>query len=190
MNTALRQADAHARSLQDLPEWQRLQTLRGAFGNVWRVLKDRAGEHLDRLMGDSRVADFIRKVSVRACEKVAGLAQAGADRLRRDDGRAPGKKRDLPSAEALLRLGNAAFSYSAPPSPRGRHRTRWTSRTCGRWGKPWPARCREPGPGFLPRLPAAGRPRPSGPWKGPPRTAGHLRRGGSPEQKQSRKPQR
>ncbi|RPK69976.1 hypothetical protein EES45_36260 [Streptomyces sp. ADI97-07] len=45
VNEALQQADEHASALQDLPEWQRLQTVRGAFGNLMSVLKQRAGEH-------------------------------------------------------------------------------------------------------------------------------------------------
>ncbi|WP_455361269.1 DEAD/DEAH box helicase family protein [Streptomyces sp. SYSU K21746] len=114
VNTALRQADEHAPALQDLPEWQRIQTVRGAFGNLMRVIKERAGEHLDKLMGDGRVADFFRRVSLRACEKVAGWAQAGADRLRRDDERGTEQREDLPSTDALLRLGDAALEYSGP----------------------------------------------------------------------------
>ena len=114
VNTALRQADAHAEVLQNLPEWQRVQTVRGAFGNLVRVLRERAGEHADRLMGDGRVSEFFRRVSLRACEKIAGWAQAGADRLRRDDERNPEHRGDRRSAEALLRLGDAASAYSAP----------------------------------------------------------------------------
>ncbi|MFD4865297.1 hypothetical protein [Streptomyces sp. NPDC058412] len=194
VNTTLRQADVHARSLQDLPEWQRLQTLRGAFGNVWQVLKARAGEHFDRLVGDSRVGDFFRKVSVRVCEKVAEWAQAGADRLRRDVERAPGERGDLPSAEALLRLGDAAQSYSAPPSPPGQASDAVDIRVMRTMGEA----LARPMPGARPRIsPSAARGR-STTSKRPVQksapdgteSAGHLRRGGGPEQKQSRKPQR
>ncbi|MFE3603437.1 DEAD/DEAH box helicase family protein [Streptomyces sp. NPDC059142] len=114
VNTALRQADAHAPAVRDLPEWQHIQTVRGAFGNLMTVMKERAGEHIGKLMADSRVADFVRRVSIRVCEKIAELAQAAADRLRRDDGRSTEQPRDLPSADALLRLGDAAAGYSGP----------------------------------------------------------------------------
>ncbi|UQI49853.1 hypothetical protein M1P56_35790 (plasmid) [Streptomyces sp. HU2014] len=110
VNMALREADAHAPALQELPEWQRIQGVRGAFSHLMTVIKERAGEHFDKLMGDGRVADFVRRVSIGVCEKVAGWAQAGADRLRRNDDRGTG----LPSAEALLRLGDAAFEYRGP----------------------------------------------------------------------------
>ncbi|MFF3127796.1 hypothetical protein ACFVRD_37130 [Streptomyces sp. NPDC057908] len=115
VNAALRQADEHAPALQDLPEWQRIQTVRGAFGNLMHVMKERAGEHFGKLMGDGRVTDFVRRASLYVCEKVAGWAQAGADRLRRDDERGTEQQRgDLPSADALLRLGDAALEYRGP----------------------------------------------------------------------------
>jgi hypothetical protein len=119
VNTALRQADEQTPALQDLPEWQRIQTVRGAFGNLMRVIKERAGEHVDKLMGDSRVADFLRRASLRVCEKVAGWAQAGADRLRRDDESGTEQRGDLPGTDALKRLGEATLEYSGttPPPP-------------------------------------------------------------------------
>jgi hypothetical protein len=114
VNTALGEADAHAPALQDLPEWQRIQTVRGAVGHLFRVIRERAGEHFGRLMGDGRVADFVRRVSLRACERIAGWAQAGADRLRALDERGTDRREELPSAEALLRLGGAASAYRGP----------------------------------------------------------------------------
>ncbi|MGW3200078.1 hypothetical protein ACWDBD_37040 [Streptomyces sp. NPDC001118] len=114
VNTALRGADTHAEMLKDLPEWQELQTLRGAWSNLWRVIGERAGEFIDRLTSDNRVSEFFRKVSLKVCEKVAELAQKGADKLRRPDERDAEAGQDLPSAEALLRLGDAAFTYSSP----------------------------------------------------------------------------
>ncbi|MFE7212528.1 SNF2-related protein [Streptomyces sp. NPDC057611] len=114
VNTALREADAHAPALRHLPEWQRIQSVRGAFGHLMHVIKERAGEHFGKLMADSRVTDFVRRVSIRACEKVAGWAQSAADRLRRTDERDTDKREDLPSAEALLRLGDAALEYRGP----------------------------------------------------------------------------
>ncbi|MGW2724127.1 DEAD/DEAH box helicase family protein [Streptomyces sp. NPDC001492] len=120
VNTALRQADTHAEDLKNLPEWQELQTVRGAFANLGRVLKERAGEFLGRLMADDRVQNFFRKASLKVCEKIAELAQKGADKLRRPDEQSSEGARDLPSAEALLRLGDAAFAYSSPrPGPGG-----------------------------------------------------------------------
>jgi N12 class adenine-specific DNA methylase/SAM-dependent methyltransferase len=123
VNAALRKADVHGDVLQGLPEWQQVQTVRGALGNLVRVLKDRAGERFSDLMSDGRVGDFFRRLGIRVCERIAGWAQAGADRLRRDDERGPGQRPDLPSAEALLELGDAAFAYSSarrggtPPRP-------------------------------------------------------------------------
>ncbi|MFC7871977.1 DEAD/DEAH box helicase family protein [[Kitasatospora] papulosa] len=114
VNEALRRTDEHTPALQDLPEWQRLQTVRGAFSNLMRVMKERAGQHFGKLMEDGRVADFVRRTSIRVCERIAGWAQAGADRLRRDDGRGTEQRGALPSADALLRLGDAALEYRGP----------------------------------------------------------------------------
>ncbi|MEV6147036.1 DEAD/DEAH box helicase family protein [Streptomyces sp. NPDC051992] len=109
VNTALREADAHAPALQDLPEWQRIQSVRGAFGHLMHVMKERAGEHFGKFMADSRVSNFVRRLSIAACEGVAGWAQAAADKLR-----GPDERGELPSAEALLRLGDAALDYRGP----------------------------------------------------------------------------
>jgi hypothetical protein len=114
VNAALRDADAHAPALQDLPEWQRIQSVRGAFGHLMHVIKERAGEHLGNFMADSRVSDWLRRVSIRACEKVAEWAQGAADKMRRPDERGTDKREGLPSAEALQRLGDAALEYSRP----------------------------------------------------------------------------
>ncbi|MGW3154627.1 hypothetical protein [Streptomyces sp. NPDC001089] len=123
VNAALGRADAHAPALQDLPEWQKIQTVRGAFGHLVRVIRERAGEYVNRLMGDHRVGNFLRKISIRVCEKVAQLAQAGADRLRRG-----GKQEaDTSAAGALQDLGDAATAYAStgeghsgpPPASRG-----------------------------------------------------------------------
>ncbi|MGC5000587.1 DUF6884 domain-containing protein [Streptomyces sp. DT195] len=113
VNSALHQADTHAAALQDLPEWQELQTVRGAVGHLFRVMRARAGEHFERLMGDNRVGEFFRKVSINACEKVAGWAQAGADRLRRRG------EENTPAADALRDVANAASTYSSPDAGRG-----------------------------------------------------------------------
>ncbi|MFF4442434.1 hypothetical protein [Streptomyces sp. NPDC001621] len=115
VNAGLQQADRHAVALQDLPEWQQIQTVRGAVGHLFRVMKERAGEAFDRLMGDNRVGEFFRKVSIRACEKVAHWAQAGADYLRRRGGK---KEVDAPAADALRGLAEAATAYSTPGGSR------------------------------------------------------------------------
>ncbi|MFC9164420.1 hypothetical protein ACFTZ8_26875 [Streptomyces fungicidicus] len=107
VNAALQQADTHATALQNLPEWQQIQTVRGAFGHLFRVMKERAGERFDRLMGDHRVGDFFRKVSIAACEKVAEWAQAAADRLRR-------RGSDEPAADALRDVADTATAYASP----------------------------------------------------------------------------
>ncbi|MFI9155713.1 hypothetical protein [Streptomyces sp. NPDC053367] len=116
VNVALQQADAHASTLQQLPEWQRIQTVRGAFTHLWRVIRERAGEHWGRLLQDDRVGNFFRGVGVRVCEGIASWAQRGADRLRRSGQEA---LTTLPSAEALLRLGDAALAYSGRPHSAG-----------------------------------------------------------------------
>ncbi|PJE97141.1 hypothetical protein CUT44_14260 [Streptomyces carminius] len=111
VNAALQQADTHATALQNFPEWQKIQTVRGAFGHLFRVMKERAGEHFDRLMGDHRVGEFFRKISITACEKVAGWAQAAAGRLRR---RGEGTGSDAPAADALRGVADAASAYASP----------------------------------------------------------------------------
>lgn len=115
VNTALREADTHAPTLQDLPEWQELQTVRGAVKNLWNVIKEKAGDSWDRLIGDARVQRFFRTVSIRACDAIAGWAQAGADRLRDHASTTNGDSLhdSLPTAQALLALGDTAAAYSA-----------------------------------------------------------------------------
>ncbi|MEV6731473.1 MULTISPECIES: hypothetical protein [unclassified Streptomyces] len=96
-----------ARAGVHLAAAQKIQTVRGVAGHLWTVLKDRAGEYFDQLRSDVRVSAFFRDLSARACDKIAGWAQAAADRLRQDTwGSEHGG--DLPSAEALLHLGAAA----------------------------------------------------------------------------------
>ncbi|MBW1603530.1 hypothetical protein JJV70_15740 [Streptomyces sp. JJ66] len=124
VNFALQQADTHGAALQDLPEWQKIQTVRGAVGHLFRVMRERAGEHFERLLGDNRVGEFFRKVSINACEKVAGWAQAGADRLRR---RGEERGADAAAANSLGDVADAASAYSSsgggrvgtPPAERG-----------------------------------------------------------------------
>ncbi|MFF9892985.1 hypothetical protein ACF1G1_26095 [Streptomyces albidoflavus] len=114
VNSTLQQADTHADALQDLPEWQKIQTVRGAVGHLARVLRERAGEYFERLMGDTRVGEFFRKISINACEKIAGWAQAGADRLRH---RGEEKGTDTAAADALGDVADASSAYSSPGGP-------------------------------------------------------------------------
>ncbi|MFI8952185.1 hypothetical protein ACIGO6_37570 [Streptomyces sp. NPDC053750] len=108
---ALRQTDTHAAALQSFPEWQRLQTVRGATAHLWNVLREQAGEYFGRLRTDLRVQGFWRTVSLRSAATVGQCAQALADRLRN------GLRGDLPTAEALLKLSDAALAYSTPGIP-------------------------------------------------------------------------
>ncbi|MEW1551337.1 DUF6884 domain-containing protein [Streptomyces tsukubensis] len=116
VNTALQQADTHAAALQDLPEWQRIQTVRGAVGHLVRVMKERAGQHFDRLFGDNRVGEFFRKLSISACDRVAGWAQAASGHLRR---LGEGRESNAAAADALRDVADAATAYSTPGGERG-----------------------------------------------------------------------
>ncbi|MFD3874297.1 hypothetical protein [Streptomyces sp. NPDC058623] len=108
---AASEADAHADELKHHPEWQKIQTIRGALANVWDVMKEKAGPAWSRLTNDIRFQGFWKTISIRACEAISEQATALADRLR------PG----LPSAEALLKLSDATLTYStvasAGPAP-------------------------------------------------------------------------
>ena len=201
VNAALREADAHAPALQDLPEWQRIQSVRGAFGHLMHVMKERAGEHFGKLMTDGRVADFVRRVSITACEKVAVWAQAAADKLRRPDERGTDKREELPSAEALLRLGAAAFEYRGPQRAAGGGTPQYANGVADPVDIPAMRRMGEalnrPMPGAKRGVSAAaarGRSTTTKRGKKPAagdsaEQAGHLRRSGA-EQPQARKPRR
>lgn len=54
VETAEAEVDAHAESLKDHPEWQRIQTVRGALGHVWDVMKEKAGPSWENLKADIR----------------------------------------------------------------------------------------------------------------------------------------
>ncbi|MFJ7906501.1 hypothetical protein [Kitasatospora sp. NPDC096204] len=103
VNAALREVDRDDLALRGVPEWQQLRAVRDAVARVWQTLVARAGEAAGRLLGDRRVAEFLRTMSIRACETITRLARLAADRLR--GGRAP------ENAEALLALGRAASAY-------------------------------------------------------------------------------
>ncbi|MEU1895666.1 DEAD/DEAH box helicase family protein [Streptomyces pristinaespiralis] len=108
LSEAIAGAERHE-DVRSLPEWQKLQTVRGAAGHVWNVLREKAGAYFEQLRDDVRVQGFMRALSVRACEAIARVAQAAADRLR--DG---ATTQELPSAEALLKVSKAALAYSNP----------------------------------------------------------------------------
>ncbi|MFC9295767.1 hypothetical protein ACFTWH_10845 [Streptomyces sp. NPDC057011] len=105
VGTALARADAHAESLQGHPEWQQIQTVRGALGHVWDVMKENAGAHWDTLRADVRFQGFWKTATIRACEAIAVHATALANRLRPRTG-------DLPATDVLLRLADATTAYS------------------------------------------------------------------------------
>ncbi|MET8298166.1 hypothetical protein ABZW02_29565 [Streptomyces sp. NPDC005180] len=104
VHTATAEADAHADRLKDHPEWQRIQTLRGALGNVWNVLKEKAGPHWDALRADVRFQGFWKTASIRACQAISNSAASLANRLSRGG--------DLPAADALLKLSDSTITYS------------------------------------------------------------------------------
>ncbi|WP_272910410.1 DEAD/DEAH box helicase family protein [Streptomyces mexicanus] len=201
VNTALRRADAHVGALQEIPEWRQIQTVRGAWSHLWRVIRERAREHFDQLRGDGRVGDFFRKWSLRACERIGQWAQAGAERLLRDSDRPDAQRAHLPSAEALLRLGDAALSYSSQRGGRAEIPSGTSAATVDlpelrKLGealeRPMPTVNKVAGPGSgVSSLAARGRSttirraarRPGDTVE----QAGHLRRGG-PEQQHGRKP--
>ncbi|MDX2395260.1 hypothetical protein NJL88_35445 [Streptomyces sp. DK15] len=98
--------DAHADELKHHPEAQEIETIRGALGRVWNLMKEKAGSDWSRLTNDIRFQGFWKTISIRACEAISERATALADRLRPD----------LPSAEALLKLSDATLTYSAAAS--------------------------------------------------------------------------
>ncbi|WP_327267157.1 DEAD/DEAH box helicase family protein (plasmid) [Streptomyces sp. NBC_01232] len=104
-------ADVHAHTLKDHPEWQRIQSVRGALRHVWDVMKEKAGPYWEKLREDVRFQGFWKTVSIRACEAISVQAAALANRLRPGTG-------DLPSADALLKLSDAALTYSTVASIR------------------------------------------------------------------------
>ncbi|MFG2907684.1 hypothetical protein ACGF13_21795 [Kitasatospora sp. NPDC048286] len=104
VNAALREADRDDLALRGVPEWQQLRAVRDAVSRIWQTLVARAGEAAGRLLRDRRVAEFLRTMSIRACETIARLARLAADRLR-------GGRAAPASAEALLALGRAASAY-------------------------------------------------------------------------------
>ncbi|MYV55037.1 hypothetical protein [Streptomyces sp. SID3212] len=109
VNTALNEADQHHHVLRDVPEWQDIQTVRGAARNLWQAIKRETGARFERLLGDGRFQGWWKGTSIRVCERISGLALWTADRLRGDD---------LEPTEAMDRLHRAAGHYSRPaPAP-------------------------------------------------------------------------
>jgi hypothetical protein len=66
VNRALR--DAAASDLQSSPEWQRIQSIRGAVGHLMTTIRERAGEYWKELRTDLRFQGFWKSVSIRTCE--------------------------------------------------------------------------------------------------------------------------
>ncbi|MFF4168047.1 hypothetical protein [Streptomyces sp. NPDC001741] len=104
VNSALQ--DAASSDFQSSPEWQRIQTIRGATGHLMTTIREKAGEYWKELRTDARFQGFWKSLSIRTCEAIGRLAMAGANRIRRSTAG------DLPSADALLRLSDSALIYS------------------------------------------------------------------------------
>ncbi|MEV6685087.1 hypothetical protein AB0N28_07070 [Streptomyces sp. NPDC051130] len=105
VGTAMATVDAHAAGLEHHPEWQRIQTVRGALRHVWDVMKEKAGPAWDTLRADIRFQGFWRTASIRFCEAVSVHAAGLANRLRPGTG-------DLPAADALMKLSDTLLTYS------------------------------------------------------------------------------
>ncbi|WP_073882499.1 DEAD/DEAH box helicase family protein [Streptomyces sp. CB00316] len=109
VNTALADADRYQHALHGTPEWQDLQTVRGATRNLWQAIKRETGSHFDKLLGDGRFQGWWKKTSIRVCERISDLALQAADRIRGDHPE---------PAAAMTRLHHAADDYSRPaPTP-------------------------------------------------------------------------
>ncbi|MEU8526635.1 hypothetical protein AB0C77_13745 [Streptomyces sp. NPDC048629] len=110
VNAALEQADQHADVLRDSPEWQRIQTIRGAVGHLWDLFKEKAGgQYWDALREDVRFRGWWKTVAIRAVEAIGRFAYQRAEILRRSTAG------EFPSADALMQLSDAALAYSTPP---------------------------------------------------------------------------
>ncbi|MFI1786665.1 DEAD/DEAH box helicase family protein [Streptomyces rubiginosohelvolus] len=112
VNTALADADRHRSALQGTPEWQDLQTVRGATRNLWNAIKRETGAHFEKFVDDRRVQSWWRNASIRICERISDLALRTADRIR---GAQP------EPAASMDHLHRAATEYhrrpSTPPGP-------------------------------------------------------------------------
>lgn len=109
VNGALAAADHHQAALLAAPEWQDIQTVRGAARNLWQAIERQTGAYFEKLMGDGRVQAWWKETSIRICEGIAALATRAADRLR---GHAP------EPAACMERLHEAADRYGRPAVPR------------------------------------------------------------------------
>ncbi|MFJ9924219.1 DEAD/DEAH box helicase family protein [Streptomyces rubiginosohelvolus] len=107
VNTALADADRHRPALQGTPEWQDLQTVRGATRNLWNAIKRETGAHFEKVIGDRRVQSWWRNASIRICERISDLALRVADRIRGDQPE---------PAASMDRLHRAATEYHRRPS--------------------------------------------------------------------------
>ncbi|MFD9033291.1 hypothetical protein ACFVZW_19380 [Streptomyces sp. NPDC059567] len=110
VNAALDKVDEHADAFRDAPEWQRIQTVRGAVGHLWNVFKEKAGRYWDALREDVRFQGWWKSVAIRAASTIGRWANELADNLRQSTAG------ELPSADALMKLSETALTYSTPPS--------------------------------------------------------------------------
>ncbi|MBM9506752.1 DEAD/DEAH box helicase family protein [Actinacidiphila acididurans] len=110
VSTAIAAADSHADRLRDLPEWQRLQTVRGAAKHLLDTCRKRAGERWKDFWSDARVQGFWRAVSIRTAEAISHLASTIADKLR------AGVAADRPAADAMAEVSRAAAAYGTSAS--------------------------------------------------------------------------
>lgn len=109
VNRALAAADQHQDALHTTPEWQDIQTVRGAARNLRQAIARQTGAHFEKIMGDGRVQAWWKKTSIRICERIAKLATRAADRLR-------GHEPD--PATCMDRLHEAADRYGRSAAPR------------------------------------------------------------------------
>ncbi|MFF4010625.1 hypothetical protein [Streptomyces sp. NPDC001717] len=111
LDIAAAEADTHTSKLADHPEWQHIQTIRGALRHLWDLTKEQANSHWEALRADFRFQGLWKTASIRACEAISAYAATLAHRL----------QGDLPTAAALLKLSDAALTYStvtaAEPTP-------------------------------------------------------------------------
>ncbi|MFB8314680.1 hypothetical protein ACFC5T_40180 [Streptomyces sp. NPDC055961] len=110
VNAALEKVDQQSGGFRDSPEWQRIQTIRGALGHVWDVLKEKAGPYWDTLRQDVRFEGWWKTIAIRAASAIGRAANSLANRIRQSTAG------ELPSTDALMKLSDTVLAYSNPSS--------------------------------------------------------------------------